>query len=476
MAGLTCSILVKKSKLTSISITKTPSTLSQYKFSIRLFKQLLPTFLFCLLCSPAYSQFGPKILIDSSNTASDVVTVDLNGDNLLDIAVSERYLGNRVSYSLNLGNGNMDTLVEIMPFYQPFEIEAADMIGSSQPDLVAIQGNSPFGNITIIENNFPGFTETIIDSVTYLIDFKLADMDQNGHTDIIVAGGDELFILYNDGLSGFTKTPIAMASFENYALEVADLNNDSFPEVIVGVIGLFIYANNNGVVTYDSLASASSSSGNPSIVHVEAGDVNNDGFTDVAYYTPPKVIVDTVQNGLLGYYAKIDSGNCKQNFVLRDLNGDGSLDYLSQRSPTNEIFWKSQTTPGVFSSKILIHQGDFRSARVFAGDLNGDQMPEVIWCNELAYHLNGFSVNLPAPTALPELHSYPNPSNGKFHIDAPETGELFIFDLAGKLCETHDFHQPGQHLIRTDLPEGLYILHHRGESGKRYTQKLWIGY
>lgn len=430
---------------------------------------LLPLLLFAQLSA----QFGPKILIDSSLYAYDVVTVDLNGDSLKDIAFCERYLGNKVSYSLNLGAGLMAPPIEIDSVYQPWEIDAADMNGDGKPDLVAIQGNHQYGRIHIFENNYPSFAITVLDSaIKYLIDFRIADFDQNGTMDIVVAGGDSLHVFYNNGNLNFTKTVVQMQAFENYALDVADFNNDGYPDLVVGANGIYIYKNTAGVLAIDTAASASIFPGTVSVFNLTTGDMNNDGFMDVIYAAPPYVHVDTNQNGIFGHLAAIDSGNVKQNMVVQDFNGDGKLDFLAHRSITNEIFWKAQISPGIYGAQMAIHQADFRGARVFSDDLNNDGKYDIIWCNELAYHLNTTVVGIPNPTQLLALTCYPNPTSGAFRLDFPAAGRLKIYAMNGQEVYRLEVEGAASKELRIDLPAGVYNLYFVDQTGKIYQQKL----
>ncbi|MEM7036392.1 MAG: T9SS type A sorting domain-containing protein [Bacteroidota bacterium] len=437
-------------------------------------KRLFAATLFIAFALPLSAQFGPKVLIDSTNYVSELTTADLNGDNAPDIIVCERYLGNRIAYSLNDGSGNMAPLTQLDSMYQPFEIEAGDLNGDGRPEVIAIQGNHPKGLLTIFTNNFPAFPATVIDSVSYIVNFRLTDLDMDGDLDIVVAGDRDLIAMYNDGAMNFTKVALPMPEPENYSMEVADLHNDGLPDLIIGTRGLYIYRNIGGMLTLDSAASASIFPGTGSVFHIAAGDIDKDGFVDVAYTDPPWVRADKNTNGLFSAFTTIDVMNIKNNIVLADADGDGWLDFLAMRAGTNEIFWRRQVAVGQFSPMNVVHVGTFRGSKVFTEDLNGDGLLDLIWCNELAYHLSGtVSVEEGAAPAN-ALSIYPNPAHGAFRIDFPGAGHFQMLSLDGRICFEQAVSAAGSLEFQPNLAAGLYAVHFVDVEGKVFSGRVQI--
>ncbi|UCF12274.1 MAG: VCBS repeat-containing protein [Thermoplasmatales archaeon] len=137
----------------------------------------------------------------------------------------------------------------------------------------------------------------ISDNPHYSTGAALADFNQNGWLDLVVADGNDILqgrlnVYYNDGNGAFPTTASWQSADLGYNghLDVADVNGDGWPDVAVSYLGTSstfgpiarVYLNNNGVLS--SLPDWSADIiGNA--FGVDFGDINNDGRPDLAVAT-----------------------------------------------------------------------------------------------------------------------------------------------------------------------------------------------
>jgi len=143
-------------------------------------------------------------------------------------------------------------------------------------------------------NTTPDWTSTDISSVS--TGGAFADIDQDGWLDFIVANGNDisrqkLAVYYNDGTGNFPTTPNWQSSDIDYHghLDVGDVNADGYPDVAVSVyIGAAGFSQPGKVKLY--INNAGTLSSNPDWISHDAvytfscafGDADGDGDLDLA--------------------------------------------------------------------------------------------------------------------------------------------------------------------------------------------------
>jgi len=189
----------------------------------------------------------------------DIAIGDVNGDGLNDI-VKMNGLNSvpRLSVYLQVYEG---TLAGPVPFdinctgdCSPGGLGIGDVTGDGRADVVVSYGGiAPTSNIAVFAQGSDGRLQAPAAYLAHDVPepLKLADIDLDGRTDLVVAHGywGDGFSFYPQPLSSgysFFALPHLGSYYEPEALSVADLNNDGLPDVVVaGAGGLSVSYRNN---------------------------------------------------------------------------------------------------------------------------------------------------------------------------------------------------------------------------------------
>lgn len=97
-------------------------------------------------------------------------------------------------------------------------------------------------------------------------------------------------------------------------------------------------------------------------------------------------------------------------------------------------------------------QEGFPNGQLYFVDVSNGQCTTRIYYDLLQY------VAIDEPGSL-EISIFPNPSNGTFHIHSERQIErIDIFDLAGRMVDTENMNGSTEVVLKTDLPNGIFLL------------------
>jgi hypothetical protein len=225
--------------------------------------------------------------------ASDL---DLDGD--LDVVVTNWSLADppltqKLDLLINDGAGHFtDEVLDRIPATDllAYGIGAADFDGDGDPDLFVSQDGEPNRLFTNDGNGY--FHEAAPGSLPDLDaphgrQPAIADLDGDGSLDIYLPcnGQDRVFL--NDGQGRFldyTDLLLGPDSEYGYTAVIADLDLDSFPDVVVAKYGgrIRIYRNDGTGRLFDYSSTMVPAAPNPSrAIGVAAGDIDSDGDLDL---------------------------------------------------------------------------------------------------------------------------------------------------------------------------------------------------
>ena len=257
--------------------------------------------------------------------ASAVTLLDWNGDGHLDIAASGLGDGNTEVF-VNDGAGAFTSAERLQGNVGSVRaIADVDLDSNGQSELV-IAGSS---GIVIARNG----AATLLLSNTGGIDVATADIDLDGAQDIVaVRATDRTVDLYfNDGSGGaFNQAELQSGSVGT--VSIADLNADGVPDLLLGRDGSDLQAPQHQVYYQQGNGqfSAGQSFGASPVTALLAGDINDDGWNDVATINETgvhQVYLGSSTGDLVLAPEQLVSTGMRRG-VLVDFNGDESLDLL----------------------------------------------------------------------------------------------------------------------------------------------------
>jgi hypothetical protein len=353
-----------------------------------------------------------------------IVSADLNGDGITDLAISAYdYYSNKGSVVVLLGNddgtGHGDGT-----FHEPLDgdgnpvrpdvglipaqLAAADLNGDGIPDLVVVNDGSR--NVSVLLGHDDGidhgdgkrhgdgtFTEVSRTLVRGDGPIGLAVTDFNGDKklDVAVANGENFVdVFLGDGKGNLSPAP-GLGGFSvgelTFDLTTADLNKDGIPDLITADdtgndVSISLGHNDGtgkGDGTFQSPAFVDVGAGG---YDVAAGDVNGDGLLDVVTANPASGDVTLLLNNGDGTFrdgGRLAVGGLPYSVLLVDVNKDGKLDLVTANAGSNEVSVLLGNGTGFGTAQSFPTGGMMSDDRgvLASGDFNGDGLLDLAVAN-----------------------------------------------------------------------------------------------
>jgi hypothetical protein len=356
---------------------------------------------------------------------NNLVTADFNGDGFPDVAFSWAHSTSSVpAFGVMLGSSHgalaaptyVTYLTSACSASYPEWIATGDVNGDGKADIVATVYNyentgCPNNEVAVFIGKGTGkFDAPVFYSTgasAQSTDVFLADVNGDGHPDIIISNADgTISVLLNKGKGTFgTATlisSVAALSPHLNALAIADFNGDGKLDIAAASYYPGSYSNNvyillgNGDGTFQAPITVAAGPQYSYTNSLAAGDFNNDGKMDLLVTFEAQC---SDFNGYAAYAFLQGKGDGKFTAsslvctggdypvypVVADFNGDGKLDafipMLEEYGDTTGPALLQGNGNGTFNRIGQFYVGATSRSAVFA-DFNGDGMPDIAVLND----------------------------------------------------------------------------------------------
>jgi len=303
---------------------------------------------------------------------ADIVSADFEGDGDIDLALINT--NSKIVILRNIGDSVFSVENPIQLSHVPKDLETADLNGDGFPDLATAIPDSD--RIAILANDSTGHFAFRVNVTTanYPNSLVLEDFDGDSDIDIAVSHGSSsgIHIIKNNGDFSFAR--FGTLAYSTYALAVADFDGDGDMDLASAGQNLIIFLN-NGDATFVNFATYNISD---YLESMTTGDIDNDGYTDLAVALPGEGTVSIYfNNGDATFQPHVDyrSGLYPTGVAIADLDDDGLNDMAVANLASFNISIYRNPGDGDF------HYGEiyemFNTKRLCSGDINNDGSPDL---------------------------------------------------------------------------------------------------
>ena len=358
-----------------------------------------------------------EITFDESFSPDFENPSDENGDNKFILSVNVEDGQNLITQEFTIQILDVNDLPNILgadlteiviPENQAFvsKLEALDQDSKlSFQDLSIVVENESISWLRNLEQNEGRFLDPslIVDGIDASF-CASSDFDLDGDLDLLLleADADRVTIYENNGTGGFTNSHVVYSesgSNPQHAL-LRDLNEDGYLDIVVALrdVGRVIVLQSNPDAPFD-FVSIDSILESSNVVHVDCGDIDGDGDTDIIatgkdsttseyyihwfsnggefWFTQPNEQLTFSGPSLLTF--SLSQVNQPKSLSLGDVDQDGDTDLAVASSLDGNFTLFRNDGTGIFDDPVSIYsETDGQAQGVKLADLNADSKLDIV--------------------------------------------------------------------------------------------------
>ena len=351
------------------------------------------------------SSLEGQVDFNSESGLYDLCMCDFDNDGKTDVATANEGSASisifaNTTASTGLSNISFSA-IPFSPGFRSIHTRCGDLNGDGKPDLVLTEGGGNGNRVMVLQNTSMGSGALTFSSQTITIANKkvkridIADLDNDGKPEIIISNqtGGNVIVLTNASTPASISfaAPLSInipGAASTDGLAVADLDSDGLPEIVTAqyltqTSNIFILGNNSlpGNISfgYNQMLELGGT-----VVNLKCGDLDGDGKAEIAATQLVGGTVSVFRNqtsGAMTFASPVTFPTDVRPWGLDfgDVDGDGLTDIVVASLEKSISILNNKSTSGTLAFSTLIQPTTFINRHAGVGDVDDDGKPDIIF-------------------------------------------------------------------------------------------------